>query len=144
MSREYPPFPVPSASALVYHRGSLLLVRRKFEPGAGKWSLPGGKIELGETAEEAAAREVMEECNIRVKITRLLHAANAIFYDQEHRVRFHYLILVYLAAYLSGTPENSEETLEARWVPLEEAGSYDLTGTAKSVIEAFITCGHVE
>ncbi|MBF7084657.1 NUDIX hydrolase [Desulfallas sp. Bu1-1] len=142
MTREYPPFPVPSAAALVCHQGSLLLIRRKFEPGAGKWSLPGGKIELGETAEETAAREVMEECNVRVKVTRLLNAANAIFYDHEHRVRFHYLIIVYLAAYLSGTPENSEETLEVRWVPLEEAGNYDLTGTARSAIEAFIAGGY--
>jgi len=137
LTREYPPYPVPSAAALVYHQGALLMVKRKFAPGAGKWSLPGGKIEVGETAQYAAAREVLEECGVRIKIRELLNAVDAIFYDNAQRVRFHYLILVYLGEYISGSPQNSPETLDVRWIPLRDIAVYDLTGTARSAIEAW-------
>lgn len=137
MSREYPSYPVPSAAALVYQQGLVLLIKRRFAPGAGKWSLPGGKIELGEKAADTAAREVQEECGVNVAIQRLLDVADAIFYDREGGVHYHYVIVVYLAGYVSGQPHKTAETLDVRWVPLEEVANYELTGTTAKALAAF-------
>ncbi|WP_051273456.1 NUDIX hydrolase [Desulfotruncus alcoholivorax] len=139
MPAEYPPHPVPAASALVYNNnGKILLIQRKLEPGAGKWSLPGGKVELGETARAAAVRETFEESGIRVETEKLLDAVDVIITDDKMRTRYHFLILVYLARYVSGRLQESPETMDARWVPLKEALEYDLTSTAHTVIESFI------
>ena len=137
MSGEYPPYPVPSAAVLVYNKGRVLLIKRRFEPGAGKWSLPGGKVEMGEKTAETAAREVLEECGIEVEVEKLLDVVDAIFYDCTRRVRYHYLIVVYLAGFVSGTPQNSTETLDVRWVPLEEVFQYELTVTVRKALAAF-------
>lgn len=136
MTSKYPSYPVPSAATLVCHQGSVLLLQRRFPPGVGKWSFPGGKIELGETARQAAVREVWEECRVRIEITRLLEAMDVIIYDQQQKLQYHYLILIYQGAYLAGTPVNSPESFQVRWVPLEEALNYDLTSTARQVLLA--------
>ena len=134
---KYPPYPVPAATALVCRKGKLLLIKRKFEPGAGKWSLPGGKVEMGEKAAATAAREIMEECGVEIKVLKLLDLFDTILYDRNGRVLYHYLIMAYMAEYVSGTPQNSPETLDVRWVPLDEASNYDLTDNAQKAIATF-------
>lgn len=64
--------PLPVAGCVVAHAGGIVLVRRGIEPGYGMWGLPAGYMELGETAEEAAARETHEETGLTVRIERLL------------------------------------------------------------------------
>ena len=68
MKREYPEHPRVGVGAVVLHDNRVLLVKRGRPPGVGKWSLPGGLVNLGETTREAVAREVREECGVAVRV----------------------------------------------------------------------------
>lgn len=65
MRREYPEQPIAGVGALIVHEGKLLLVKRGVDPAKGKWSIPGGAVELGERMRDAVVREVKEECGLR-------------------------------------------------------------------------------
>lgn len=132
--REYPRRPIAAVSAFVVRQGKILLVRRGRHPGYGEWSLPGGVIELGETARQAAAREVLEECGVTVQIGDIVDHLDAIFLDEEKRVRYHYVIVVFQGEYVAGQIVNSPENLDARWVDLGETDGYRLSKTAGRLI----------
>ncbi len=140
IEREYPKHPIVAASVLVVREREVLLVKRAFEPSYGKWSLPGGLIELGETARNAAAREVFEECGVDVAVGDLIEYVDGIVYNGE-RVRFHYVILVFAGRYLSGVLRNSPENLDVRWVPLADLTDYDITRTAALVLKKHVLSG---
>jgi ADP-ribose pyrophosphatase YjhB (NUDIX family) len=98
--------PKPVAVAIpITAQGEILLMRRGFEPRRGHWSLPGGFVDLGETIEQAAIREVMEELNLRITIERLV----GVYSREEERT----VVVVYLAS-TRGTPSLTEEALEVR------------------------------
>ena len=67
MNREYPEAPIVAVGVVVKRGRQVLLVQRLNEPSRGRWSLPGGAVELGETVPEAARREVQEECGLQVE-----------------------------------------------------------------------------
>jgi mutator protein MutT len=94
--REYPASPIVGVGAVVFDAGCVLLVRRAKAPLAGEWSLPGGAVELGETLEEAIAREVVEETGLRVVPLQVLKAFDHIDRDAEGRIRFHYVLVDFL------------------------------------------------
>ena len=85
--------------------GEIIFMRRGFEPQRGHWSLPSGFVDLGETVETAAVREVMEELDLRVEITQLV----GVYSRAEDRT----VVVVYAAA-AQGTPSITEEALEVR------------------------------
>lgn len=85
--------------------GDILLMRRGFEPRRGHWSLPGGFVDLGETIEAAATREVLEELNLRVQLTQLV----GVYSRADERT-----VVVVYAATTQGTPSLTEEALEVR------------------------------
>ncbi|MGB9499961.1 MAG: NUDIX domain-containing protein [Dissulfuribacterales bacterium] len=72
MKREYPERPVVGVSAVIFHKQSVLLARRKQNPGRGQWSLPGGVVELGGTLLEALRRELLEEVSITIEVSGLV------------------------------------------------------------------------
>jgi thiamine-phosphate diphosphorylase len=108
----------------------VLLVQRAKEPNRGRWSYPGGRIEPGETARQAAAREALEETGIRVRVLDLVDVYDAIFPP------FHYCVADYLAA-----PEAEVElspggdAMDARWVPFDELHRYEPTDAMRTVLE---------
>jgi mutator protein MutT len=95
MKREYPEHPIMGVGGVIFHDQSVLLVRRNQEPAIGQWSLPGGAVELGETLDEALKREIQEEVSIKIEIGGLVRVLDRIIYDQEKRIRFHYVIADY-------------------------------------------------
>ena len=97
VAREYPSRPIVGVGVLVKRGDKVLLVRRRFDPGRGKWSIPGGLVELGETVRGAALREVYEETGLNVKLDRLLGVVDYIERDKRGRVRFHYVLVDFLA-----------------------------------------------
>ncbi len=119
-SRWYPQLPMVAVHALVLKEGRMLLVKRSKEPGKGKWSIPGGRIELGETIHEAAKREMLEECSIEIEIERVLDVADSIIRDEEGRVQYHFAIIYLLARYKAGDVKAQSDAEDARWVTTNE------------------------
>ncbi|HET9091976.1 MAG TPA: NUDIX hydrolase [Acidimicrobiales bacterium] len=115
--------PVLAVGGIVRHEGALLVVRRGRPPGAGLYSVPGGRVEEGETLEEAVAREVREETGIDVAVRELVG------FVERRGEGYHFLIIDYLADPLDHSllePRPGDDAAEARWVPLEEVGSLPL------------------
>ena len=124
--REYPQRPVPAAHAVILKGNRVLLVKRLNEPSRGKWSLPGGRIELGETIFEAAKREVLEECSIEVEVERVLDAGNSIVKDDEGRIRYHYALTYVLARHINGEVRAQSDAGDCMWATAEEIPKLDM------------------
>lgn len=127
MSREYPDHPRVGVGAVVFHGRRVLLVRRGGPPSAGKWSLPGGLVELGETTEEAVLREVREECGCEVRLVGLAGVLERVIRDEAGRVRYHWVLVDYAAVADSEVVCAGTDAAEARWVDVDEVGRLDVT-----------------
>ena len=135
MVRDYPDRPFVAVGTIVVRDGRVLLARRGKEPSYGLWSLPGGAVDVGEDLKTAARRETREECGIEVECTDVLEVVERMTRDPEGRVRFHYVIIDFLARWVSGELGPSNEVLESRWVLPEEFSQYEMTrGTAEVVL----------
>ena len=125
--REYPSVPRVGVGAVVLDAGRVLLVRRGKPPLAGRWSLPGGMLELGETTAEAARREVAEECGLQVRVGELAGILDRVVRDAEGRVRYHWVLVDYVAFVESGTLCAASDADEAAWVEVNEVARLDTT-----------------
>lgn len=126
----------------------VLLVLRGKEPAKGKWSVPGGSVELGETISEAAAREVHEETGLDVEIGSVITAVDAIYRDGDE-ISFHYVIIDVLAfAGADAAPVPADDADDAQWVSVDEVASVEpLTENLPVVVQqaiALIDAGLVE
>jgi 8-oxo-dGTP diphosphatase len=136
--REFPTLPMVGAGALVQKRGKVLLVRRRFPPNKGRWALTGGLVELGETVEEATKREVKEEVGIDVLLTGLLDVANDIHLDRKGRVKYHYVLVDFLAAPIGGDIRLNNESSEFRWFDPKEVQYLNASKNTKAVVKKFL------
>ena len=129
MSRQYPKKPVVGVGAIILDGDRILLEKRKNPPGKGKWSVPGGLVDLGETAEEAVIREVKEETGLEVYDPRLVDVVNYINLGEKGAVMYHYVIIDYLVTSHGGKPHASSDADDLKWVPFKEVEKFDLTET---------------
>lgn len=125
--REYPSVPRVGVGAVVLDADRVLLVRRGKPPLAGKWSLPGGLLELGETTAEAACREVAEECGLQIRVGEVVGILDRVVRDAEGRIRYHWVLVDYLASVESGTLCAASDADEAQWVEVDEVQRLDTT-----------------
>ena len=135
MSREYPTFPIPGVAAVTFHNDKILLVIRGKSPSLGKWGIPGGVVEVGETVEQAVVREVFEETNVVVKPVKLITVFNSISRDSEGKVRIHYVLIEYLCEYVSGEVKAASDAPDAKWVPFREMDSIDMMESTRSFVK---------
>ncbi len=133
MSRDYPARPLVGIGVAVLRPDAVLLVRRGQAPSLGAWSLPGGGQELGETAEAAARRELLEETGLRVGALLLAAHVDSIHPDADGRVRFHYTILDFAAAWTSGEPVAGGDATAVAWCGFAEFDAFDLWSEARRV-----------
>lgn len=112
--------PIAAAIAAVFLDGKILLVRRANPPDAGRWGFPGGKIEAGETIENAAVRELREETGVDAEALRVFTAVDAFDHDEQGRLRQHFILLAVLCKWRSGRPIAGDDALEAKWFGLDE------------------------
>lgn len=119
------------------HEGRALLVRRGKEPLRGRWVVPGGTVELGETLEDAVAREVLEETGIRVRPLRVMTVFDRIE-RSEGAVAYHYVIVDYRCEYVSGALQAASDAEDAAWVAEKDLGEFELPPLALDlVLQAF-------
>jgi ADP-ribose pyrophosphatase YjhB (NUDIX family) len=117
----------------------VLLVRRGGQPSRGKWSIPGGLIHLGERLEDAVVREVEEECGLRVRLLGLCGVIDRIVpgetADAAAAVRYHYVIVDYVAVPTDGRLRAGSDAAEARWVPIADLSQYETTDGLAAMIQ---------
>jgi 8-oxo-dGTP diphosphatase len=127
--RLYPEKPLVGVGVLIWNNDKYLFIKRAAEPDKGLWSIPGGIVEIGEKAEDAAKREAKEETNLDVEVIKVLDVVDKIVMDEESRVKFHFIIIDYLAKLRGGTLKASSDALDARWLSSEEFSLYELSPT---------------
>jgi ADP-ribose pyrophosphatase YjhB (NUDIX family) len=136
LRREYPTQPVVGVGVVIVHSGKIVLVQRGFPPALGKWSFPGGIVELGETVRDAAVRETKEETGLDVELIQdtPMDAYDIMTKDAKGNLQFHYVLLQFLTKPRDGRLKSSSDVTDARWVPFKEVERYDL---AESVRDFF-------
>lgn len=128
-------WPRAAASAAIFRGGCVLLVERGKPPVRGIWSLPGGHIEPGEAARTAALREIAEETGIAAEIVGLADTHDVIIRNAEGVLTAHYLLAVFYGRWVAGEPVAATDCADARFVPVEDVGTYALTEGAQRIIE---------
>ena len=135
--RRYPSLPLVGAGAVVHKRRRVLLLKRRFPPNAGLWAIPGGLVELGETAKAAAAREVKEETGLEVKIERLIDVGTDLHYDRDGRVEYHFVLVDYLARVVGGTFRMNEESSDGGWFTEGESLALEMSEGTRNVVSDY-------
>jgi ADP-ribose pyrophosphatase YjhB (NUDIX family) len=133
-SRVYPARPLVGIGVAVLRASTVLLIRRTRPPAEGSWSLPGGAQKLGETAEQAARRELAEETGLSVGDLHLAGHVDSIHADADGRIRFHYTILDFCAVYAGGEPRAGGDAGELAWAERNRLDSFGLWDEAKRII----------
>ncbi|MFO1148750.1 MAG: NUDIX hydrolase [Alsobacter sp.] len=126
-SRAYPSRPFIAASVAVFRDGKVLLAARTKPPSPALFSLPGGLVEVGETLEQAALRELMEEVGVDAEILGFAGHVEVIERDADARVRSHFVVNAFAARWLAGEPVVGPEAAEVRFVAPFEAGALATT-----------------
>jgi len=129
-----PTAPAVGVGGVLVHEGRVLLIRRGKEPLRGRWVVPGGTVELGETLEEALVREMEEETGLLVEPLEVVTVFDRILREGE-RVAYHYVIVDYLCRYRAGEARAASDALEVAWARPEELPRYDLPAKALEVVE---------
>jgi 8-oxo-dGTP diphosphatase len=132
--RAYPPRPVVGVGAVVLDARRVLLIRRAQEPLKGQWSLPGGGVELGETLEQAVAREVLEETGLEVDVGPIVDVLDRITRDTDGRVEHHYVLVDFVCRPSGGILSSASDADAAEWVPVEALWDYGVAAVTAAVI----------
>ena len=129
MKRLYPDQPVVGIGAVIIKEGKIALIKRSNEPSKGKWTIPGGLVELGENLEAAVMRETKEETCLDIKNPSLIDVVDNVDLDEQGKIRYHYVIIDYLVHVRSGNIQAASDAAELLWVPLDEVENYNLTAS---------------
>ncbi len=138
MGKAFPDAPVLAVGVLLLDERedglSILLVRRARPPMVGRWTVPGGTVELGESIAEAALRELAEETGLSARLGPIVEVLDRVLHAADGRIEYHYLILDFAADSPTGELRAASDASEARWVPVSALSSYHTTDGLEPVI----------
>ncbi len=132
--RLYPARPIVGVGGVVLADGKVVLVRRRFEPLAGQWSLPGGALEVGEPLEAGLRRELVEETGLEVEVGPVIDVFDRILRDDDRRVRYHYVLVDYLCWPVGGELRHGSDVDAVALVDPQDLERYAVSEKATDVI----------
>ena len=133
MAHEFPAAPVVGVGAVVVRDGKALIVKRAHDPRKGEWSLPGGRVELGESLEDATRREIKEETGLDVDVGPLVEVFDRV-HRLDDRIRYHFVIVDYLCVPCPGEACAGDDAEAVAWVTSGELDAYGVNPHAAAVI----------
>jgi 8-oxo-dGTP diphosphatase len=131
---ERPAAPRVAVGAIVFKEDKILLVKRNKPPGKGGWAIPGGSVNLGETLQQAAEREIQEETGLLIKAKDPVHTFDFIEREPTGQIRFHYVIVDLRADLIGGELRPSDDAADAAWFDPEEAGQADVNSATREFL----------
>jgi 8-oxo-dGTP diphosphatase len=138
MGREYPEAPVVAVGAVVVQDGRALLVRRAHGPRQGEWSLPGGRVELGETLVEAVRREIREDTGLDVTVGAIVDVFDRIDRTGDG-VQYHFVIVDFRCTCVGGTLCAGDDADAVAWVTADQLDAYGVHAHAAAVVRTALT-----
>jgi 8-oxo-dGTP diphosphatase len=141
--RKYPVRPHIGVGGLLLYRNKILLIKRKYDPGANLWSIPGGHLKLGEKCKEGAEREFLEETTIKTVAGDLAGLVDTIILDDQKKLKYHYVLINYYMEIVDERFSNDKEIpqLEAqsdaadiKFVRIEEIPDYEITKSLRTLL----------
>lgn len=140
--RQYPTRPYIGVGAVIIYDRKIVFIKRKYEPDANLWAIPGGHLELGETCAHCAERETKEETGIDVVATTLAGVIDKIMYDEEGAIQYHYVLVNYNVEivderFSDGIPQlkATSDALDIKFVPFEEIENYNISNSVRQLLQ---------
>lgn len=133
-SRHYPTSPLLGACTAIWRGEKILLARRSVNPNAGTWAMPGGLVELGETVEDAARREVKEETRLTIDRVAFNRFFEIIMRDGDDRVERHYVLAMFVALSPYGIAVAGDDAAAVNWFTLDELDGIPLTANTLELV----------
>ena len=130
--------------AVVFKEDKVLLVLRGKPPAETQWSIPGGCVELGETLQEAAEREITEETGIVIQAKKPIYTFDVIERDEDGHIRFHYVIVDLAADYVSGELEAGDDAVDVSWVSRKDLKNLNVSDATRKLLAQCYGFGRVQ
>lgn len=130
--------------AVVFKEDKVLLVLRGKPPAEKQWSIPGGCVELGETLQEAAEREITEETGIVIQAKKPIYTFDVIERDENGHIRFHYVIVDLAADYVSGELRAGDDAVDVSWVSLKDLNNRNVSDATRKLLAQCYGFGRVK
>lgn len=129
--------PKAGVGAVIFHKHKILLVKRGNPPYQHEWAIPGGKIKPGETLQQAAEREILEETGITIKAGEAVFAFDIIEKDSHGNILFHYVIVDLAGTYIKGEVNTGSDASAAGWFTKTELASLNLNQATMELLQRY-------
>ncbi|OEU61577.1 MAG: NUDIX hydrolase [Desulfobacterales bacterium S5133MH16] len=140
-SGAYPNRPLVAVGAVVFKEDKVLLILRAKPPAENHWTIPGGSVELGETLQEAAEREIWEETGLTIQAGEPVYTFDVIERDAKGAILFHYVIVDLAADYVSGELRPGDDAIDVCWASFRDVKSLKVSTATRKLLKQYQRSG---